>query len=151
MERITLSVDDSLARQFEGWMARQGYVNRSEAFRDLLRQQLDRESIGGDNAGHCVGSATYLFDHHERQLTRRLTEQQHAHHDLCLATQHVHIDHDACLETTLLRGPTAAVRKFANALIAERGVRHGHVHLVPVKLDISATHHPAHMHLTPAS
>lgn len=149
MQRITLSVDESLARQFEDWMTRRGYANRSEAFRDLLRKQLDTESTANDEAGHCVGSATYLFDHHERQLARRLTERQHAHHDLCLATQHVHIDHDACLETTLLRGPTTTVREFANGLISERGVRHGHVHLIGVTLDIATAHHAPHVHLTP--
>jgi len=41
----------------------------------------------------------------------------------------------------ILRGPTAAVREFANAIQAERGVRHGLLNLVPADVDASRRHH----------
>ena len=62
--------------------------------------------------------------HHERELAERVTHDQHEHHDLCVATLHAHLDHDNCMESVILRGPTAQVRAFAEALIAKPGVRH---------------------------
>jgi CopG family nickel-responsive transcriptional regulator len=88
----------------------------------------------------CVATLTYVYNHHELDLARRLMEAQHDHHELTLATQHVHIDHDNCLETVMLSGQVAAVRRFAQAIIAERGVRHGNLHVIAV----SET--PAHTH-----
>ena len=38
MERFTISLDESLARQFDQLIAGRGYSNRSEAVRDLIRE-----------------------------------------------------------------------------------------------------------------
>lgn len=137
MRRITLSMDDKLADEFDAWAERKGYQQRSEAFRDLLRERLEREQKS-TGEGDCVGSLTYVFNHHERRLAERLTKQQHEHHDVCHSTLHFHLDHDNCLEVVLLKGSLKDVRDFAEATVAERGVRHGNIHLVPVK--------PAHRH-----
>lgn len=134
MERITISLDESLATEFDRLIARRGYANRSEAVRDLLRRELESERAAR-GTGHCVANLSYVFNHHERDLGERLTGAQHAHHDLCVATMHAHLDHEACLETVILKGPVAAVRGFAQSVMAERGVRHGALNLVSVRID----------------
>lgn len=149
MRRITLSLDDHLADEFDSWAERHGYEHRSEAFRDLLRGRLERERIQSGKAGHCVATVSYVYNHHERQLASRLAESQHAHHSLSVATMHVHLDHDTCLEVMALKGPLAQVREFGEALIAERGVRHGQLHVVPVALEISRVGGQPHVHLRP--
>lgn len=151
MRRITLSLDETLAEQFDAWAERHGYENRSEAFRDLLRGRLESERIDAGQASHCVATVSYVYNHHERRLASRLAGHQHDHHGLSLATLHVHLDHDHCLETMALRGPLKQVQAFGESLIAERGVRHGHLHLVPVALEISKLHGEAHVHLSPIS
>ncbi len=151
MRRITLSLDDTLADDFDAWAARHAYDTRSEAFRDLLRGRLGQERVDDGAATHCIATVSYVYDHHERQLAMRLAEQQHRHHGLTLSTLHIHLDHDHCLEVVALRGRLAEVRRFAESLIAERGVRHGHVHLVPVALEISQVRGEQHVHLKPNS
>lgn len=134
MQRLTISIDDDLAQQFDALMARERYENRSEAVRDLIRRALEEDRLDRNEARHCVACLTYVYNHHERELASRLTQAQHQHHDLALSTMHVHLDHDNCLETVILRGPTRQVREFAASLMAERGVRHGKLNLVPVEL-----------------
>jgi CopG family transcriptional regulator, nickel-responsive regulator len=140
MQRITITVDDDLVEQFDKLMQQRGYRNRSEAFRDLLRDRIEHERLESVAAPHCVGCLTYVYGHGERQLPRRLVQAQHAHHDVALTTLHLHLDHENCLEAVILRGPTADVTAFAQAVTAERGVRHGHLWVVPVELRIG--HHP---------
>jgi CopG family nickel-responsive transcriptional regulator len=162
MERITISLDEALAREFDALIARRGYQNRSEAFRDLLREHLEaaRQNEDAGGAGQCVANLSYVYDHHARDLAERLTRLQHDHHDLTVATMHAHLDHDNCLESVILRGPTASVRAFADALTAERGVRHGRINIVSVDVANSAhahgyrprggaTQHLHHLHLKP--
>ncbi|MDD5029539.1 MAG: nickel-responsive transcriptional regulator NikR [Rhodoferax sp.] len=146
MERITLSIDTSLAQEFDQLIAQRGYKNRSEAVRDLLRSHLEDQRQASDQDGHCVANLSYVYNHHERDLAERLTTLQHDQHNLTLATLHAHLDHDNCIESVLLRGSTAAVRQFANALTAERGVRHGQLNLVSVQVDGHHTHPHSHAH-----
>jgi len=158
MERITISLDADLAAEFDRLIAERGYRNRSEAVRDLLRAHLEQARQKRGGASHCVASLSYVYNHHERELAERLTSLQHGQHDLTVATLHAHLDHENCLESVILRGPTAAVRGFADALIAERGVRHGQLNLIDVELDAGREHRhrytPAgrshgHVHLKP--
>lgn len=158
MERFTVSLDGALAKAFDELIARRGYGNRSEAFRDLLREHLEaeRQREGEHRSAHCVANLSYVYDHHERDLAERLTKLQHDHHDLTVATMHAHLDHDNCLESVILRGPTASVRAFADALTAQRGVRHGQANIVTVEIASQAHAHgyrprggATHVHLKP--
>jgi CopG family transcriptional regulator, nickel-responsive regulator len=154
MERITMSIDEKLAEEFDVLIAKRGYTSRSEAMRDLLRREVEANRVAYEARSHCVANLSYIYNHHERELTDRLTEAQHAHHDLVVSVMHVHLDHEHCLESAILNGPTAAVRAFANAIQAQRGVRHGQVNLVTVETadshpGLTAHRHRGHMHLIP--
>jgi CopG family nickel-responsive transcriptional regulator len=133
MERFTISLDEELAEAFDRLIAQRGYRNRSEAVRDVLRAQLESDRFGQDKARYCVGNLSYVYNHHERELAARLVQLQHNYHDLAVSTMHAHLDHENCLESVILKGPTSAVRQFAEALIAERGVRHGKLNLISVE------------------
>ena len=148
MRRITLSVDDELADAFDRLFEKKGYANRSEAFRDLLRDVLDQERIETGRAKHCVGALSYIYNHHERQLAGRLTQMQHDHHDVTVATMHAHLDHEDCIEAVLLKGPTNSVLEFARSVMAETGVRHGRFHPISVDAETVATQR-GHVHLHP--
>jgi CopG family nickel-responsive transcriptional regulator len=159
MERFTISLDTELAREFDALIAARGYGNRSEAVRDILRAQLETWRQTRDEAPHCVANLSYVYNHHERELAERLMALQHDHHELTVSTLHAHLDHEHCIESAILRGPTAEVRRFAEALMAERGVRHGQLNLVAVEVgqrhahgykprDHGRSHH--HVHLKPA-
>ena len=157
MERFTISLDEDLAREFDELIARRGYQNRSEAIRDLLRSQLESSRQSEAAGDYCVANLSYVYNHHERDLAERLTELQHGHHDLTVATLHAHLDHDNCLESVILKGAVGVVRAFADALIAERGVRHGSLNVVSVEVDQGRHSHgyaprgkaAPHLHLRP--
>lgn len=51
-----------------------------------------------------------------------------------MAALHAHLDHKNCIESATLHGATAEVRRFAEALIAGRGERHGHLNLVAAEV-----------------
>lgn len=148
MERITISLDEELVSQFEEYMQRRGYGNRSEAIRDMLRDTLENDRMEGSRGGHCIGTLTYVFNHEERELARRLTHTHHHHHDVSISTLHVHLDHENCLETVVVSGPTRQVEEFANTVISQPGVRHGKLNLIPVEVAQEHHHHgsAAHKH-----
>jgi len=152
MERFTISLDEKLASAFDELIKERGYATRSEAVRDILRSHLQKSAEKRDLKGACVANLSYVYNHHERELAERLTNIQHAHHELTVSTMHAHLDHDQCIETVMLKGPVKRVREFAEEIIAERGVRHGVLNLVNVELGAPHSHGGSthsHRHLIP--
>ncbi len=132
MRRVTITLDDDLMAELDRYIATRGYQNRSEAIRDLARTGIMEAAEKANETGNCVAAVVYVYDHEARELPKRLTQTYHSHHDLALATFHVHLDEESCMEVTMLKGQSGEVRHFAEHVIAERGVRHGHIVLVPI-------------------
>jgi CopG family nickel-responsive transcriptional regulator len=124
LSRIGVAIDSELLDQFDKLIEQRGYTNRSEAFRDLIRDELVEKAWESPES-HVVGTVTLVYDHHVRMLNEKLTDIQHDHHHNVLSTLHVHLDHDNCLEVLVVRGTSASVRKIADALISTKGVKHG--------------------------
>ena len=121
--RFSVSLDDRLLSEFERLIERRHYTNRSEALRDLIRDTLVEQEWDQDK--ETVGTITFVYDHHVRDLTRKLTHIQHNFQGNILAGMHVHLDHDHCLEVLVVKGKASAIRKVADALVSVKGVKHG--------------------------
>jgi len=124
LSRIGVAIDAGLLEKFDQLIARRGYTNRSEAFRDLIRDALVEKTWEAPDA-KVVGTVTIVYDHHVRLLNEKLTDLQHEYYHHILSTLHVHLDHDNCLEVLVVRGRAAEVRKIADSLISTKGVKHG--------------------------
>jgi CopG family nickel-responsive transcriptional regulator len=124
LARIGVSIDQQLLAAFDEQMERRGYTNRSEAFRDLIRDGLIRESTARANAP-AVGTLTLVYDHHVRQLAEKITEFQHDHHHQIISTLHVHLDHDHCLEVVVMKGKAGELQKIADKMISMHGIQNG--------------------------
>lgn len=132
MQRITITLDDDLMSAIDSFMERRSYRNRSEAIRDLTRAGMEQHDSPADAPTDCVAAVIYVYDHQARDLPKRLIQAFHNHHRLSLATFHVHLDHKSCMEVTMLRGASDEIRNCAEHVIAERGVRHGRIVMVPL-------------------
>ncbi|MBM3528436.1 MAG: nickel-responsive transcriptional regulator NikR [Alphaproteobacteria bacterium] len=146
MQRVTVTLDDDLMHDLDRIIAARGYQNRSEAIRDLARAGLQQAAAETAPARRCVAALVYVYDHHARDLPKRLTQGFHDHHDLSQATLHVHLDAENCMEVTVLKGQGSEVQAFADRVIAERGVRHGHVVYLPAPGRMPSGHAHRHDH-----
>jgi len=124
LSRIGVAIDTGLLEKFDRLISERGYTNRSEAFRDLIRDDLVTKDAESPDS-QVIGTVTLVYDHHVRLLQEKLTAIQHDHHHSILSTLHVHLDHDNCLEVLVVRGRSAEVRKVADVLISTKGVKHG--------------------------
>jgi len=124
LSRIGVALDSDLLERFDDFISRLGYTNRSEAFRDLIRDRLVAERTASPNTT-VVGTVTLIYNHHAHRVTERLTELQHAHHELVVSASHAHLDHDSCLEVIIVHGRSRQIDEFAGRLIRLKGVQHG--------------------------
>ena len=122
--RFGMSIDGQLLEQFDRIIGKKGYMNRSEAIRDLIRSLIVEEKWEAGSE-ETVGTVTLVYNHHVRDLSDRLTEQQHTHHDRIISSLHVHLDPHNCLEVLVVRGKAHEVKQIADELIGVKGVKHG--------------------------
>lgn len=145
MQRITVSLPDAIVDKLDRLMAESGAKNRSEAVRDLIRSaEASAQRASGE--GECVGVLSYIYDHHERQLSSRMTESQHEQGDLIVSLMHAHVNAEDCLEAVFVRGPAKKVIAYGQSVIAEPGVRNGSLNLIPVDSLERCAHPHAHGH-----
>ena len=136
--RFSVAIPEGLLEAFDRRAARRGtHANRSEAVRDLIREQLVEEEMG-DPEAEVVGSITMVFDHHVTGLSGSLDQIQHDHMDLIVSTMHVHLDHFNCLEVLAVRGTSARVSALADQLLGTKGVSYGRLAAVASKTAIEA-------------
>ena len=124
MARFGVSMSSRLLERFDELIATQGYTNRSEAIRDLVRDRLV-ESDWEANKGKVAGVVAMVYDHEMRLLGDRLTGLQHQLGHLVVSTLHIHLDDRDCLEVVVMSGLGDEVRELANRLLSLKGVKHG--------------------------
>ncbi len=73
---------------------------------------------------------SYVHAHDRRGLARTLTPAHHDHHHRSLSTLHLHLDARARLEVAVLQGPLGEIRRIADRITAERGLRYGRLRLL---------------------
>jgi len=143
--RIGIALDSDLLKRFDRSIKQRGYTNRSEAFRDLIRDRLVGEQTAAPEAT-VVGTVTLIYNHHAHGITEKLTEAQHEHHELVVSTSHAHLDHDSCLEVLIVHGKSAQVTHFADLLIGFKGVQHGRLVMTAPEQALDAGKKPALKH-----
>lgn len=120
--RFGISLEEDLSKQFDARIRKKGYSNRSEAIRDLIRQELVQQEWRG--GGDVAGAITLIYDHHKRELLNKITDIQHDFQSVIISAQHIHLDHHNCLEIIAVKGDPKIAQKLADALKAVKGVKH---------------------------
>lgn len=120
--RVSFSIERSLYDALENLVKTTAYGNRSEFIRDMVRERLVRDAWRSNE--EAIGTVTMIYDHAQRELSRRLIHLQHHHHDAILVTTHVHLDQALCMEAILIRGQAAMIEGFADELRSQKGVLH---------------------------
>ncbi len=129
--RFGISMDEDLLKRLDQEIVKRGYPNRSEAIRDLIRNQLVELDWSQDEE-EVAGTITIIYNHHVRGLSDMLLDLQHQHHNLIISVMHVHLEHEHCLEVMVIKGRASQAKTLAGKIIGVKGVKHG-------KLTITST------------
>ena len=133
--RFSVSLPTSLARALDQMVEEKSYSNRSLALADMIRADLveHRQQKG---TGEIGGSITLVYDHHRHHLLDLLTDLQHDHRGVIIASLHAHLDHDNCLEILAVRGKAMEIKQLADEMIAAKGVKHGKLAITTTGKDL---------------
>jgi CopG family nickel-responsive transcriptional regulator len=121
--RFGISLNRGLLEKFDRLAKERNYTSRSEAFRDLMRQELVHKQW--QDGKEIAGAITLIYDHHKRELVNRLMDIQHDFGTIIISSQHVHLDHSNCLEIIAFKGSPKQAQRLADSLRSVKGVKHG--------------------------
>lgn len=123
LARFGVSLDSGLLNKFDLLTKEKNYTCRSEAFRDLIRQELVQKQWQA--GGEIAGAITLIYDHQRRELVNKLMDIQHDFGNIIISSQHIHLDHHNCLEIIAVKGSPKEAQKLADSLKSVKGVKHG--------------------------
>jgi len=129
-----VSLEKDLLGHFDSHLKQKKYTNRSEAIRDLIREDLVKQQW--QEGKEIAGTVTLIYDHHRRELVNKLMEIQHDFGGLIISAQHIHLDHHNCLEIIALKGAARQAQVLADTLKAIKGVKHAALSLSSTGKDI---------------
>ncbi|MEI7948547.1 MAG: nickel-responsive transcriptional regulator NikR [bacterium] len=122
LTRFSISLDEELMNTFDAKIKKDKCPTRSKAVGDLIRASLvQTEWRAGDEV---AGAIVLVYDHHTRDVGKRLTDMQHDCHDVIISTQHVHLDHDNCLEIIAVKGTPREIETIVKRLKSIKGLKH---------------------------
>ena len=128
-ERVGVSLERELLAVFDKLIAEDGYTNRSEAVRDLIRERLSRKQLSNPSA-HAVAGVFLIYDHHETKLPQKLVDIQHNHLLEVIASTHVHLDHNNCLEVIILKGKVKEIENLGSNIASLKGVKLSRINIM---------------------
>jgi len=129
LERIGVSLEKELLRDFDKLIKKQGYQSRSEALRDLIRHQLSQQTIENPKT-HAIAAVVLVYDHHAAKVMQKLTALQHNHLLETICSMHVHMDSHDCMEIIVLKGTVGDIKKMSEEIVSIKGVKLGKVNLI---------------------
>jgi len=122
LTRFSISLDEELMNRFDAKIRQDRCPTRSKAVGDLIRATLVQSEWRADD--QVAGAIVLVYDHHTREVGRRLTEMQHDCHDVIISTQHVHLDHDNCLEIVAVKGLPHEIESLMKRFKSIKGLKH---------------------------
>ena len=122
--RFGVSVPKELLDRFDRIIEEKGYVNRSEAIRDMMRDFIVRHEweVGNEEV---AGTITMVYNHDEADVVKELLDLQHDYLTEIVSSIHVHMDEHNCLEVVIVKGQASRIKEIADRLLSLKGVKHG--------------------------
>jgi CopG family nickel-responsive transcriptional regulator len=120
--RFGVSLEEDLLVKFDNHIKKHKYTNRSEALRDMIREELVKKEWTENK--EVTGAITLVYDHHTRELVNKVLDVQHDHHECILSTQHIHLDHHNCFEIIVTKGKSKEIEVLYQKLKSIKSVKH---------------------------
>jgi CopG family transcriptional regulator, nickel-responsive regulator len=128
LARFSVSLPADLLDELDDMVASRKFPSRSHAIAEMARERLiDHAQELGTRS--MAGTITLLYDYRKRNLQRRLSDIQHEHYLLVVASMNVHLENHRYLEVLLVQGPARELRRLADTLGGCKGVDHARLQL----------------------
>jgi CopG family nickel-responsive transcriptional regulator len=131
VQRISVSLPDSVFTELDQLVAEQGWESRSKAISNMVTQfALKHRENNGDTI--MAGTITIVYDESKGNLLQRLAELERRFLSEVISSHHVQLEDNHRIEVLLVQGPVSTLKTIADQLRALKGVKTGKLNLTTI-------------------
>lgn len=131
ISRFGVSLDKNILDKFDRLIEDQEYPTRSKAIEDLINFYISNENLCND-ATAAIGTINIIYDHHKRELLKKLTDVQHDFQELIVSSQHIHISHHDCFEIIIVKGLKKEIEKLFSRIKSIKGIHNASLNMFSI-------------------
>jgi CopG family nickel-responsive transcriptional regulator len=128
--RVGVTFPPELLRDFDEFIKKMGYDNRSKAIQDSVLFFISEYKSLEKETGQGVGVLSILYDHKAKGLEEKLTDIQHEFSEIIRSTMHVHLNKNDCLQVITIDGNIKNIKKLIKKLMINKGVKQAKLSLI---------------------
>jgi CopG family nickel-responsive transcriptional regulator len=121
--RVGVTFPPELLKDLDKITEEMGYESRSKAIQDAVSSFITDQRLLHEQKGRKAGVLVMVYDHDVKGLEDDLIESQHHHRDVINSVLHVHLSDRECLEAVAVKGEAEDIRKLAQELATQKGVK----------------------------
>jgi len=122
--RIGVSLEPELLKAFDESISKKGYVSRSEALRDLVRDSLAENTWKNDNM-EMIGVYIVIIDLRVTNVLEKVDSLYRSHSSIFSHTSSVPIDEFSKMDIVVASGKLHELRDFLGDITSIKGVLRG--------------------------
>ena len=124
LKRFGVSIPEDLLEKFDQLVEKKGYVGRSEAIRDAMREYISQFEWSAESDQMDIVASLNIVYQHKPRLMSDLMKVQHDAHAQVISTVHVHATHSHCLEIITLKGNRKSIEALADKVSGLKGIEY---------------------------
>ena len=129
VSRIGVSLEPELLKRFDESISKKGYVSRSEAIRDLVRDSL-AENEWKDSDAHMTGVVVLIYNSKVADVCERMNSVFSMNSDLIDFKVDLLLDDSNVMMTVFVTGKLSDLKVFSTDITAVKGVLRGKLTMV---------------------
>ena len=122
--RIGVSLEPELLKSFDESISKKGYVSRSEALRDLVRDSLAENTWKNDDA-EMIGVFIVVIDLRVTNVLEKVDTIYRSHISILSHSNSVPVDNFSKMDVVICSGKLHELRKFLSDVTSIKGVLRG--------------------------
>lgn len=126
--RFGVSINKDLLDKFDTLIKDQQYPTRSKAIEDLINCYISNENLSND-AITAIGTINIVYNHHRRELLKKITEIQHDFQEIIVSSQHIHVSRHDCFEIIIVKGLKKETEKLFGRLKSIKGIQNASLNM----------------------
>ena len=123
LKRFGVSLEDELLEDLDKYTEDNGFANRSQAIRFLIKKNITEQKWLCNNI--VAGVIIIMYDLDKKEIVSKITSIQQNYTDVILSSSQYYINTNFCMHIASVMGEAHRLTELSDRLTTIKGIKHG--------------------------
>lgn len=123
LKRFGVSLEDELLEDLDKYAGDNGFANRSQAIRFLIKKNITEQKWLCNNI--VAGAIIIIYDLNKKEIASKIGSIQQSYTDVILSSSQYYINKDFCMHIATVMGEAHHLTELSDHLTSIKGIKHG--------------------------